>query len=629
MSDTPMALLSVHNIRKSFGAQEILRSVSFSVGEGDRAALVGPNGCGKSTLVRILVGKEEPDSGVVALLPNTEIGHLPQEVTELEGVDVLSAALAGSPRLAALEVELAEWETRMGGLSGAELEAATARYGAAQDEFLRLGGYEADARAKTILAGLGFAGEDLHKPVGVLSGGQKTRVYLARLLFQEPHLLVLDEPTNHLDLEAVEWLEEYLRGWNGTILVVSHDRAFLDRVADHIVDMSGGKAVSYKGNYSAYAKQKAANEEQQLEAYERQQEEIKKLQLYIDKYREGNRATMSKSRQNRLDRMERIERPDSPDQIKFKFKPAHASGREVLTLDGVSKRYGDLQLFKNLKLYVERGDRLGVVGPNGAGKSTFLRCLMEEESFDGGNVYLGHNVRIGTLSQQAEELDESNPVLEELMANSPLKVAEARDLLAQFLFRGEDVFKLVGALSGGERNRLLLSRLLASQPNLLLLDEPTNHLDLWCRQALENALAAYPGTVIFASHDRYLLQGVATRILEIKGGEAKVYNETWEEYRRRTRGTTAPTVAVKSPTAKVAPPKSSRAPHPEKRLKQVEREIGPLEERLKELAALLADPDTYADGDTAKSLSDEYESSNLRLQILYEEWEQLAEIVAA
>ena len=461
-----------------------------------------------------------------------------------------------------------------------------------------------------------------------MSGGQKTRVYLARLLFQEPRLLVLDEPTNHLDLEAVEWLEEYLRGWKGTILVVSHDRAFLDRVADHIVDLSGGKAASYKGNYSAYAAQKAASEEQQLEAYERQQEEIKKLQFYIDRYRAGNRATMSKSRQNRLDRLERVERPDGQDKITFKFKPAHASGRDVLTLDGVSKSYGPLQLFRNLKLYVERGERLGVVGPNGAGKSTFLRCLMEEESFDAGEVYLGHKVRIGTLSQQAEELEEENSVLEELMVNSPLKIPEARDLLAQFLFRGEDVFKAVGTLSGGERNRLLLARLLASQPNLLLLDEPTNHLDLWCRQALENALVSYPGTVIFASHDRYLLQNAATRILEIKGGQATVYNETWEEYRRRTRGGTV--AAAPKPGPKVAPAKTTaKPPNPEKRLKQVEKEIGPLEERLKELTSLLADPDSYSDGYKAKLLSDEYESSNLRLQTLYEEWETLAEMVTA
>jgi ATP-binding cassette subfamily F protein 3 len=517
----------------------------------------------------------------------------------------------------------------MAGLAGAELERATARYGAAQEEFLRLGGYDADARAKTILAGLGFAGDDLHRPVGVLSGGQRTRVYLARLLFQEPRLLVLDEPTNHLDLEAVEWLEEYLKAWNGTILVVSHDRAFLDKVADHVVDLSGGKAVSYKGNYSAYATQKAFNEEQQQEAYERQQEEIQKLQTYIDRYRARNRATMSKSRQNPLDRLERVERVDRPDEIRFKFRPAHASGREVLTLDGVSKSYGTLQLFRNLKLYVERGDRLGVVGPNGAGKSTFLRCLMEEESFDAGDVFLGHNVRIGTLSQQAEELDESNSVLEELMANSPLKIAEARDLLAQFLFRGEEVFKAVGTLSGGERNRLLLARLLASQPNLLALDEPTNHLDLWCRQALENALANYPGTVIFASHDRYLLGNVATRILEIKGGNATVYNETWEEYRYRTRGGMTSTVASKPSPVKAAPPRSAKTLSPEKRLKQVEKEIGPLEVRLKEITGLLADPNTYADGDAAGTLSEEYESSNLRLQQLYEEWEGLAEIVAA
>jgi ATP-binding cassette subfamily F protein 3 len=621
-----MALLTVFNLEKSYGSEQILKGVSFAVGEGDRTAVVGPNGCGKSTLVRILVGLERSDSGGFALLPRTEVGYLPQEVTQLDGADVLSAVLFGQQRLAELERTLHELETRMGELSGesgnGDPDALTAQYGEAQTEFLRLGGYEAEARAKTILAGLGFAGDDLHKAVGVLSGGQKTRVFLARLLFQEPQLLVLDEPTNHLDLEAVEWLEEYLRGWKGTILVVSHDRAFLDRVADHVMDLKGGKAVSYRGNYSAYAEQKAFNEAQQLEAYERQQEEIKRLQAYVDRYRAGNRSRQSKSRQKWIDRLERVDRPDSQDQIKFKFTPSHSSGREALILEGVSKSYGDLQLFRKLNLYVGRGDRLGVVGPNGAGKSTFLRCLMGEETFNGGNVYVGHNVRIGTLSQQAEELEEDNSVLEELMENSTLTVGDARNLLGQFLFQGDDVFKAIGALSGGERNRLLLARLLASQPNMLLLDEPTNHLDLWCRQALENALVSYPGTVIFASHDRYLLRNVATRILEIRGGQARVFDLTWEEYREKIKNVLP---LLKQPLdSKAVRAKDAKAPSPEKRLKQVEKEIAPLEERLAELTRLLADPSTYTEEGQAKALSDEYEESNRRLETLYAEWEELA-----
>jgi ATP-binding cassette subfamily F protein 3 len=625
-----MALLTVTSVEKSYGSLVVLRGVSFAVGEGDHAALVGPNGCGKTTLVRILVGLERADSGFVGLLPHTEVGYLPQEVTQLEGETVLTAVLVGDPRLVELEKELADLEAKFSLESDAKLEEVASRYGEAQAEFQRLGGYDADARAKTLLAGLGFTGEDLQKSVNVLSGGQRTRVYLARLLFQEPNLLVLDEPTNHLDLDAVEWLEEHLRSWKGTMLVVSHDRAFLDRVADHIVDMKGGKAISYKGNYSTYVMQRDFNEQQQLEAFERQQEEIARLQAYIDRYRAGNRATLAKSRQNRLDRLERVERPDVQRQMKFRFTPSHASGREALVLEGVSKSYGDLRLFQKLSLYVERGDRIGVVGPNGAGKSTFLRCLMGEEEFDSGNVYLGHNVRVGTLSQQAEELDDENSVLEELMANSPLLIAEARDLLAQFLFRGEDVFKAVGALSGGERNRLLIARLLASRPNMLLLDEPTNHLDLWCRQALENALASYPGTVLFASHDRYLLQNVATRILQIKGGQATLFNEPWEDYRRRTRGIETPLVSSKRPGSGKAmdarrPGREGRKPSPEKRLKQVEAEIGPLEERLKELVARLADPATYTEEGAAKPLSDEYETANARLQELYEEWESLAE----
>ncbi len=631
-----MALVTITALEKSYGSLDILRGASFAVHEGSRTALVGPNGCGKTTLVRILVGLERADTGTLATLPGTDIGYLPQEVAHLEGLDVLSAVLVGSPRLAELEADLADLEARMATTTGDALDTLSHRYGDAQAEFSLLGGYDAEARAKTLLAGLGFVGEDLHKSVDVLSGGQRTRVYLARLLYQEPTLLVLDEPTNHLDLDAVEWLEEYLRVWKGTILIVSHDRAFLDQIADHVVDLSGGIAVSYRGDYTEYARQKEFNDAQRLQAYERQKEEVTRLQAYVDRYRAGNRATMAKSRQKSIDRLERVDRPDRDPDVKFRLKPSHASGREALVLEGVSKSYGPLTLFRPFELWVNRGDRIGIVGPNGAGKSTFLRCLMGIETFDGGDMTLGHNVAVGTLSQQAEELDEGNTVLDELMANSTLQLAEARDLLAQFLFRGDDVFKAVGALSGGERNRLLISRLLAARPNCLMLDEPTNHLDLWCRRALENALAHYPGTVLFASHDRYLLQRVATRILEIKGGAAKVWEETWEEYRARTRPA-LPTSLPKpgSKAAKAAAEalkrkhRGARGPSPEKELKRIEGQIAPLEARIRELTDLLADAATYLEGGAAKALTDEYEAATVRLQDLYEEWEPLAEEVTA
>ncbi|HEY3281280.1 MAG TPA: ATP-binding cassette domain-containing protein, partial [Armatimonadota bacterium] len=397
-------------------------------------------------------------------------------------------------------------------------------------------------------------------------------------------------------------------------------------VATEVVDLTGGVAAAYKGNYSQYVAQKELAEAQLQEAYERQQQEIAKLEAYVRRYKAGNRATMAKSRENRLQRMDRIDRPRNQATTHFRIAPASRSGRYVVAMHRAAKRYDSLRLFSGLELVVQRGERLGLVGPNGSGKSTLIKCIIGEEELNEGEVVIGHGVTLGTFGQQHEHLDEENSVLDELLNAGDVLPAQARNLLAQFLFRGDDVFKPVSALSGGERNRLILCKLMVSAPNLLVLDEPTNHLDLWSRQALERALSDYAGTLIFASHDRYLLSALANRIVHVKDGQATPFDYTYDEWRAYT-APVPPAATNKSKRAAPSAPKPGkpRSVNVKRELAKVENEIGRVEARLAELTALLGDEATYADGTSAAELSQEYQELNTRLQALNTDWELLAE----
>lgn len=616
-----MAAISLSSVRKSFGAFEVLDDVSFTLSAGEKIALVGPNGSGKTTILNLILGLDEPDSGQISVIPGTSIGYMSQD-SRIEGRHALIEEVANSATdILHLEGELRRLEHAMSGEEGECLDGLLAEYGEAQAEFDRLGGYAFEAEIKSTLSGLGLGPEHWEKPVSVLSGGQKTRAALAKLLLQQPDVILLDEPTNHLDIEACEWLEEFLQDFSGAVLVVSHDRYFLDRVVTKVVDLHERSTRTYPGNYTAFSKQKEEFLRRQLKDFERQQEEIKKVEDFIRRYGAGQRAREAKGREKRINRAERLRKPKTePDKIKLKLKSAARSGNIVMDLVGVGKAFDDKPLFKGLDLLVEAGDRIGLIGPNGAGKTTLLKMILEDEEISFGDIHMGHGVEIGYFDQHLDGLDPENTVIEEIIEAGDLTLGEARGMLAKFLFTGDDVFKKISALSGGERNRLVLAGLMLAKPNVLILDEPTNHLDIDSRQALDAALKDYDGTIILTSHDRYLLNSVVTRIVEVSGGAARVFEGNYEYFAERARA--------------LRPRRTKKKPKPAKKIVQkktgpsiadIELQIEDAEFRLKEVSGLLNDGDIYADAEKSAALLAEYNALNARITGLYAEWEALSE----
>lgn len=616
-----MAVISFQKVQKRYGADLVLDDISFALGAGDKAGLVGPNGSGKTTILRLIVGGETPDSGSINILPGIGIGFLQQD-SELTGTGpLLEEVTAASGKVKDIEVELRRLEERIA-QAPEDLDALVERYGEAQLEYERLGGYSFEAEVKAALTGLGLGPEHWDKPVSVLSGGQKTRAALAKLLVQKPDVLLLDEPTNHLDIHACQWLEEYLASFHGSVLVVSHDRYFLDRVAGKIVDLHNGRTSMFHGNYSAYARQKKERLEEELIAYNRQLEQIEKMEEYIRRFRAGQRAAQAKGRKRHLDRMKRLERPNaSSDTLSLALQERRASGKLVYRTDGLGKWYGEQKLFSGLDLILERGERVGLVGPNGSGKTTLMKIILGLEPPTRGIVEEGFAVEPAYFSQDMAELDPQNLVIEELMETADITVSEARDLLARFLFRGDDVFKPVQALSGGERNRLMLACLMVEKPNVLALDEPTNHLDIDSREALGEALKSYNGTILLTSHDRYLLASLVTRVVEISGGEARVFPGGYEEYLRQARPpASSQPKKKKAPTTRVRP-NSKKGPKPE----VFEARIQEAEGRLEEVNQTLSKPETYADHTLSAQLLEEHGTLERELKELYEQWEQALE----
>ena len=620
-----MALITLNSARKSFGAFQVLDEITFTVGAGEKVALVGPNGSGKTTILRLIAGLDEPDQGSAVVLPGTSIGFMPQD-SELVGDRTLVEEVSNaSVEVQRLERELRRLEAAMSAAEGDDLEALLAEYGEAQHEFERLGGYAFEAEVKSTLSGLGLGPEHWEKQVSILSGGQKTRAALAKLLLQQPDVLLLDEPTNHLDIEACEWLEEFLQDFHGAVLVVSHDRYFLDRVVTKIVDLHEGFTRQYPGNYTAYAKQKSELLRQQLENYERQQQEIAKLEDFISRYHAGQRHQEAKSRQKQLGKMARLKKPHmETTKMRLKLDPAVSSGHIVMDIRGLAKSFGEKPLFASVDLLVEKGDRVGLVGPNGSGKTTLLRMIIGDEEPSAGTLSLGYAVEMGYFSQDLSDLDPSNSVLEELLEAADLTPGEARNILARFLFTGDDVYKSVSKLSGGERNRLILAKLMLRRPNVLILDEPTNHLDIDARQALDEALKSFDGTIILTTHDRYLLNSVANKILEISDGSARVFDGNYDFFAQRARRLKPRPVKKKpKPSAKTAPIGQTRPTGPTPA--QIEAEIEAAEARLAELTELLGKPETYADGATASATQAEYHEVSARMEELYAAWEAIVD----
>ncbi len=642
-----MSIAVITELTKSYGAELIFSGVSFRIEAHDRLGLVGPNGAGKTTLLNLLAGRLEPDAGVVAFAQGTSVGYLPQIADFTPTRTLHEEMLAALEHVSAWERELAELAARMGDPATLaqpdEYAAVLERYADVQARFEHAGGYTIEQRARQVLDGLGFTREQQAAPATQLSGGQQTRAALGRLLLQEPDLLLLDEPTNHLDLAALEWLEEYLGKWDGSVVVVSHDRYFLDRVSTRTLEIDHQRGESYPGNYTKYMQLHAERLERWAKEYEAQQEHIAHTEEFVRRYKAGQRSKEARGRQKQLDRLERIERPPSDDQLKFRLGAKIEPGEITLTTERLVVGYPAADSSPGLRvgvadLLVQRGARLGLIGPHGAGKTTLLRALVGQVQPLDGRLTLGHNVQIGYYAQTHENLNLHATVLDEIRrAAGTLSEEGARSYLGRFLFSGDDVFKLVGSLSGGERSRVALAKLTLQGANFLVLDEPTNHLDLPARQALEAILSGYDGTLLFVSHDRYFVDALATTVWTLDDGQITAHTGNYTAFRTRRAQTEAAQVAQQERQARQAkaaarataaragsPPTDGAANGGPRTVAQLEREIEAAERRLAQIERDLEAASAAAALARIAELGDAYAETLALLAQLYGEWEELA-----
>lgn len=646
-------MIAVQNVSKFLGNKELFRSVSFHIHPGDRIGIVGPNGAGKTTLFRIVLGDLQPDDGLVTCAKNLTLGYLPQQWRPSGDTTVLAHTQGVCAEVFQLRRELDELEAALKEpLSPEAAEALAKRHAVFLDRLERLRPYDLEARAQKILTGLGFHEKDFQKPLSTLSGGWAMRVELARLLLAEPDVLLLDEPTNHLDLESILWLESYLQETRSAVLVVSHDRSFLNRVVRRILELENGRVETYQGSYDRYVEEKAVRRRILEAAKENQEARIRHIERFIARNRvRKDRARQVQSRLKMLEKMERVEGPVNQETVHFHFPEPERCGRRVLELVAVRKAYGAHVVYDGVDLVVERGDRIALLGPNGAGKSTFLKILAGKEAVTDGRIRRGHNVKIGYYAQHLwEELNLNNTVLEELLSVSGrMPHTQVRTLLGAFLFRGDEVDKKVGVLSGGEKARLSLCKLLVQAPNVLLLDEPTNHLDIPGREMLEEALGAYSGSVCFVSHDRHFINALADKILvvgrgrvELLPGNADDYERLWKGAFRNTEEETVSTrPAVQSESregAKWKPDSKERRRWEAERRNTLYRLKKPLQERLAtlekaldrlhderdQLSALLSDPATYQERADVAALQRRFRECARQIDDLTATWEQTA-----
>ncbi|MFI5272359.1 MAG: ABC-F family ATP-binding cassette domain-containing protein [Ktedonobacterales bacterium] len=637
-----MSLAVINNLTKSYGAELIFSGVSFRVEPRERIGLVGPNGAGKTTLLRLLTGELRPDGGAVAVEHGVRVGYLPQIADFHPERTLYQEMLSVFAEVQHWERELHTLAARLGDAAlmadGDAYNAALERYAELQERIEHADAYSIDARIRKVLDGLGFAREQQQQPSIHLSGGQQTRAALGKLLLQEPDLLLLDEPTNHLDLAALEWLEGYLTGWRGAVVVVSHDRYFLDRVTTRTIEINYQRAFEFPGNYSKYNGLRAEYMARWAKEYEAQQEMIARTEEFIRRYKAGQRAKEARGRQTRLDRLERVERPPEDDELHFKMSVLVESGATVLTSEKLVAGYTDgagLRV-RVPDLQVRRGDRIGFIGPNGGGKTTLLRTLIGELQPLEGRAPLGHNVQIGYYAQTHDTLDPHAAVLDEIRRASHLSEEGARTFLGRFLFTGDDVFKPVAALSGGERARVALAKLTLQGANFLILDEPTNHLDLPARQVLEAILASYDGTLIFVSHDRYFVDALATKLWVLDDGAITTYDGNYSGYRSRsaqlasaaqaqaTRAAQAKARGAGATAVAAAAATESATRGGDRLAQRVEAEITAHEARIAELEDALTTASVAADVARIATLSDEYTRAKDRLEALYNEWHELA-----
>ncbi len=635
-----MIVLACDRITKSFGVDIILNQITFSVNEGSRLGVVGGNGAGKTTLFNIIAGEMSPDSGEIYKLRDTTMAYLPQNTVLMSEKTIWDELMEVFRPLLDMEETLRQMEAKMAdyiSMDEGEYTRLLNEYSRLQETFDRQGGYSYESFIRGVLVGLGFSPEEFDSPIDHLSGGQKTRVALTKVLLEKPSLLLLDEPTNHLDLDAMQWLEEYLQSYPGTIMVISHDRYFLDALCDHILEVENKTARLYSGNYSSYVDQKAQWIAQREREYKAQQREIARQEEIIERYRSFNREKSiraAESRQKRLDKMERVEKVYHGDQISFSFDIDRQSGRDVLAVDSLSKAFGDNRLFEDISFNIRLGDRVALIGPNGCGKSTLFKIILGKIPPSSGTVKTGTGVEIGYYDQELQSLDPNNTVLEELWRDFPqMRETEIRNALAARLFRGDSVYKSVGSLSGGEKGHLLLTKLVLANNNFLLLDEPTNHLDMPSREELERALLEFPGTILMISHDRYFLNKLANRVIAMESGGITEYLGNYDDYVNKKRELQALAEQKdKESVSKTISREERRRPRMERerareereRLENLEGQIHQMEEEIKELESLMADPALYDDVDRMLDVQQRYAQVKEELEELYSKWINLA-----
>lgn len=640
-------ILSCQNISKAFIENQVLQNVSFHIEDYEKAAIVGINGAGKTTLLRIIVGEMKADTGLVTLSKDKTLGYLAQNSAVNTTNTIYNELLSVKQELIDLEHKMRQCEESMKHTEGEELESLMKQYSSLTHAFETGDGYSYKSEITGVLKGLGFAEEDFSKSVSTLSGGQKTRVALGKLLLQKPDLIILDEPTNHLDMNSINWLETYLLNYKGAVLIVSHDRFFLDRIATKIIEIDQTRATVFQGNYSAYAVKKEQLRAAAWNAYINQQREIRHHEEVIEKLRSFNREKSIKRAESREKMLDKIEVIDKPTEVKTDMKltltPHKQSGKDVLTVEGLSKSFGQQQLFTDVYFEIKRGEHVAIIGDNGTGKTTLLKILNELIPADGGTFRLGTNVEIGYYDQEHNVLHAEKTLFEEISDEYPyLTNTEIRNVLAAFLFTGDDVFKRIDDLSGGERGRVSLAKLMLSNANFLILDEPTNHLDIMSKEILEDAVNHYEGTVLYVSHDRYFINRTAHRILDLTSQNFVNYIGNYDYYLEKHDTVMAALTPVSNPAAeqtsvtnaaesevkqdwKAQKEEQARQRKRENDLRKCEEKITSLEERLETVNAELSDPANGTQVAKLQDLSKEQEKINSELEKLYEEWEVLAE----
>ena len=638
-------ILACHNISKSFGEQTIVHEGSFHIEEHEKAALVGINGAGKSTIMKMIMGELPLDGGSVVLAKGKTIGYLAQHQDLSHGNSIYEEVKSAKADVIAMEAQIRQIEEELSSLSGTALEERLNTYHRLTAAFERADGYTYKSEITGVLKGLGFTEEEFTKCVDDLSGGQKTRVSLGKLLLTKPDILLLDEPTNHLDMSSISWLETYLLNYSGAVLIVSHDRYFLNRVVSKVIEIEQGHIMTYDGNYTAYAQKKQQLRDARLKEYLNQQREIKHQEAVIEKLKSFNREKSirrAESREKMLNKMVPLEKPvELNTDIHLHLEPSCVSGNDVLKVEGLCKAFPPQILFRNVDFEIKRGEHVAIIGDNGTGKTTLLKILNQVLPADSGTFTLGTNVKIGYYDQEHHVLNMDKTIFDEISDDYPaLTGTRIRNILAAFLFTGDDVFKLIRDLSGGERGRVSLAKLMLSEANFLILDEPTNHLDITSKEILENALNDYTGTVLYVSHDRYFINQTATRIMELTNNRFINYIGNYDYYlEKKEELTAAYTVSTSSDTVQAAETTASEAKlswqeqkeeqarlrKRQNELKKTEDRIAFLENRDAELNELLSKEEIYTNSVKCQELATEKAANNEELELLYEKWEELAE----